>query len=88
MLAIVWLALGRADAGLLRLLARHKGLVSASETQDHTPRCWRAAEPASGVGTGRAKTANILGHDLPTWPKNVGNHLTCILHKQLELLLF
>ena len=59
MLAIVWLALGRADAGLLRLLAGDKGLVSALGTQYHATRCWRAAEPASGVGTGRGKTANI-----------------------------
>ena len=65
MLAIVWLALGRADAGLLRLLARSKGLVSTLATQEHAPGCWRAAEPASGVGTGRAKTANILGHNPP-----------------------
>ena len=65
MLAIVWLALGRANAGLLRLLARDKGLNSTTEAQDHVPRCWRAAQPARGVGTGRAKTANILGHNPP-----------------------
>ena len=65
MLAIVWLALGRADAGLLRLLAGDKGFVSASETWDRAARCWRAAQPASGVDTGRAKVANILGHNPP-----------------------
>ena len=65
MLAIVWLALGRADAGLLRLLAGDKGLISAPEAQGHAPGCWRAAEPASGVGTGRAKTANIREENPP-----------------------
>ena len=48
LLAIVWLALGRADARLLRLLARDKVLDSAPETQDHVPRCWRATQPARG----------------------------------------
>ena len=65
MLAIVWLALGRADASCVRLLAGDKGLVSALATQDHAPGCWRAAEPASGVGSGRAKTANIREENPP-----------------------
>ena len=69
MLAIVWLALGRADAGLRRLLARYKGLVSTPEAQDHATRCWRGAEPASGVGTGRVKMANFLGHNPPNAAK-------------------
>ena len=91
MLAIVWLALGLADARRLRLLARHKWLFSTPETQEHAPMFWRAAGPARGVVTGRAQMANCLGHDPPkTQRKNVGNHqiLTGILYMQVASLFF
>ena len=81
MLAIVWLALGRADAGILRRLTKPNGHVSAPETQEHTPRRWRAAQRARNAGTPRAKTANFPSRNQPNTAQDIGNHLTCILHK-------